>query len=75
MTSQQRRCGMTPQRVNLSRAEWQKSTRSGSNGGQCVEVARNLPGVVAVHDSGDPEGTNLVFTRENWKIFTSTVKS
>ena len=41
---------MTSQGVDLSRAAWQKSSYSGSNGGQCVEVARNLPGVVAVRD-------------------------
>jgi hypothetical protein len=66
---------MTSQHVNLSRAEWQKSTRSGSNGGQCVEVARNLPGVVAVRDSRDPDGAKLMFARESWKLFTCTVKS
>jgi hypothetical protein len=66
---------MTSQHVNLSRAEWQKSTRSGSNGGQCVEVARNLPGVVAVRDSRDPGGAKLMFARESWKLFTCSVKS
>jgi Domain of unknown function (DUF397) len=33
-----------------------KSTYSGSNGGNCVEVADNLPGIVAVRDSKDPDG-------------------
>jgi hypothetical protein len=66
---------MTPQHVDLSRAMWHKSTRSSSNGGQCVEVARNLPGVVAVRDSRDPDGAKLMFARENWKLFTRTLKS
>jgi Domain of unknown function (DUF397) len=30
---------MTPEDADLSRAVWRKSTYSGSNGGQCVEVA------------------------------------
>ena len=36
--------------IDLSRAEWRKSSYS-SQSGNCVEVARNLPGLVAVRDS------------------------
>jgi len=39
--------------MDLTSADWYKSSYSGSNGGQCVEVARNLPGVIAVQDSKD----------------------
>jgi hypothetical protein len=35
--------------IDLSRAEWNKSSYSGQSG-NCVEVARNLPGLVAVRD-------------------------
>ena len=45
--------------MDLTNAEWRKSSFSGSNGGGCVEVARNLPGVVAVRDSKDREGPAL----------------
>jgi len=38
-------------KMDLTDAEWRKSRYSGSNGGNCVEVAGNLPGVVAVRDS------------------------
>ena len=65
---------MTSHRVDLSRAVWQKSTYSGSNGGQCVEVASNLPGVVAVRDSKDPDGPKLAFTADEWAAFTAGVK-
>ncbi len=61
--------------VDLSRAAWQKSSYSGSNGGQCVEVARNLPGVVAVRDSKDPDGPSLVFTTREWRGFTDGVRA
>jgi Domain of unknown function (DUF397) len=60
---------MTPQHVDLSCAEWRKSTRSGGNGGQCVEVARNLPGIVAVRDSKNPDGERLAFSPRAWRAF------
>jgi hypothetical protein len=36
--------------IDLSRAEWHKSSYT-SQDGNCVEVARNLPALVAVRDS------------------------
>ena len=59
--------------MDLSRAEWRKSSWSGGNGGDCVEVARNLPGAVAVRDSKDPTGPKLVFTPDEWRAFTAGV--
>ncbi|MEU8331054.1 DUF397 domain-containing protein [Micromonospora sp. NPDC048839] len=55
--------------VDLSGARWRKSTRSGSNGGECVEVADNLSGIVAVRDSKDPHGPALTFTTAAWATF------
>jgi hypothetical protein len=55
-------------RIDLSRAEWQKSSHS-SQSGNCVEVARNLPGLVAVRDSKEPGGAKLVVSRELWLAF------
>jgi hypothetical protein len=60
--------------MDLSRAVWRKSSRSGGNGGNCVEVARNLPGVVAVRDSKDPDGPVLTFTAAEWEAFTAGVR-
>jgi hypothetical protein len=65
---------MTPAGVNLSRAEWHTSSHSGSNGGQCVEVARNLAAVVAVRDSKDPGQGTLVFSRAEWAAFIAALK-
>jgi hypothetical protein len=59
--------------VDLTNATWQKSSYSGGNGGNCVEVARNLAGVVAVRDSKDPDGPVLVFTLSEWRAFTTDV--
>jgi hypothetical protein len=52
----------------MTGADWRKSSYS-SNNGNCVEVARNLPGVVVVRDSKDPDGSALVFSREGWRPF------
>jgi hypothetical protein len=60
--------------MDLNRADWRKSSYSGTNGGACVEVARNLPGVVAVRDSKDPDGPALVFTPADWAAFTALLK-
>jgi hypothetical protein len=61
--------------MDLTNAEWRKSSFSGSNGGGCVEVARNLPGVVAVRDSKDREGPALVFTPDEWRAFLNSVRA
>jgi len=59
---------------DLSRAVWHKSSHS-SQDGNCVEVAANLPGVVAVRDSKDPGGPVLVVTREQWLGFVTALRS
>jgi hypothetical protein len=61
--------------MDLSRAEWRKASYSSTNGGACVEVAGNLPGVVAVRDSKDPEGPKLVFSLDEWRSFTAGMKA
>jgi hypothetical protein len=40
-----------------------------------VEVARNLPGAVAVRDSKDPDGPKLTFTPDEWVAFTAGIKT
>ncbi|MGI5147688.1 DUF397 domain-containing protein [Plantactinospora sp. CA-294935] len=49
---------------------WRKSSRSNSNGGNCVEVAAALaPGVVGVRDSKDRQGPVLTFEPAAWRAF------
>ncbi|MGW5559527.1 DUF397 domain-containing protein [Micromonospora sp. NPDC003944] len=55
--------------MDLTGARWRKSIRSGPDGGNCVEVASNLPGLVAVRDSKDPTGPVLVFAPGTWRAF------
>ena len=59
--------------VDLSRAMWHKSSFS-SQDGNCVEVARNLPGIVAIQDSKNPNARALVVGREAWGTFIKLVK-
>jgi hypothetical protein len=52
--------------VDLSRAAWRKSTRSGTNG--CIEVAF-VEDKVAVRDSKERGGPVLLFTAHEWEAF------
>ncbi|MEU9829109.1 DUF397 domain-containing protein [Micromonospora chersina] len=60
--------------ADLTGARWRTSTRSSSNGGDCVEVADNLPGVVAVRDSKDRAGGILAFTPAAWHAFVGALR-
>ncbi|MFE9919141.1 DUF397 domain-containing protein [Micromonospora sp. NPDC005553] len=59
--------------MDLTNAIWRKSRRSGSSGGNCVEVADNLPGVVGVRDSKDTAGPALTFGPAAWRAFVAQV--
>ena len=60
--------------MDLSRAQWRKSSYS-SQSGNCVEVARNLPGLVAVRDSKALGEARLVVSREAWQAFIRQVRA
>ncbi len=52
---------------------WRKSTYSGGNGGQCVEVAAS--GRVLVRDSKYPDRGHLGFSAQTWREFAARIKS
>ncbi len=52
---------------------WRKSSRSGGNGGACVEVG-TAPGSVLVRDTTDRTGPVLGFDAEAWRRFADAVK-
>ncbi|GAA0504312.1 hypothetical protein Ade02nite_28340 [Paractinoplanes deccanensis] len=61
--------------ADLSGAVWRKSARSDNGGNSCVEVAKNLPGVVGVRDSKDRSGPALAFGHDAWVAFLDGVRA
>lgn len=61
--------------MDLTSAIWRKATRSGGNGGGCVEVAGNLPSVVAVRDSKRPEDGAHVVGRTSFAALLDDIKA
>ncbi|AUA14800.1 DUF397 domain-containing protein [Streptomyces sp. SID8382] len=60
---------------DLRTASWHKSSYSSNGGGECVEVADNLPGIVPVRDSKNPEGPVLIFPNDAWGTFIASLKN
>jgi len=59
--------------TDLSQAIWRKARRSAHNGG-CVELAANLPEVIAIRDSKRPEGGAHVIGRGAFAEFLADLK-
>jgi hypothetical protein len=60
-------------RVDLSQAEWRRSSTSGPHRDNCVEVAF-VDDAIAVRDSRHPEGPVLLFTQAEWDAFVGGAK-
>jgi hypothetical protein len=60
--------------MHVTRAGWRKSSYSSGNGGDCVETASPVAGVL-IRDSKDPEGPVLAFAPSQWREFTAEVKT
>lgn len=56
--------------LDLSSAEWRKSSFSDGGPNNCVEVADNYPGIIPVRDSKTaPTGPALIFPGTAWATF------
>ena len=56
-------------------ATWRKSSYSGGNGGECVEVgAQARADRVLVRDTRDRQGPVLGFSLQTWRQFAERVK-
>ncbi|MFF4486832.1 DUF397 domain-containing protein [Streptomyces sp. NPDC001544] len=60
--------------IDLNGVTWRKSSYSNPDGGECVEVADNVPSLVPVRDSKDTSRTPLLFTAPAWTAFLDEVK-
>ncbi|MEV5126789.1 DUF397 domain-containing protein [Streptomyces decoyicus] len=58
----------------LNSAHWRKSSYSNPNGGSCVEIADDFPGLVPVRDSKDPHGPALLIPAAAWSTFVESLK-
>ncbi|MFJ5223877.1 DUF397 domain-containing protein [Streptomyces sp. NPDC088400] len=54
---------------------WRKSSYSNTNGGNCVEIAEDLPGLVPVRDSKNPHGPALILPTASWTTFLTALKA
>ena len=57
----------------LNSAHWRRSSYSNANGGSCVEITEDLPGVVPVRDSKNPQGPVLVVPASIWDTFVNSL--
>lgn len=60
---------------DLSDAHWRKSSYSDGNGGDCLEVADGVPGVVPVRDSKVGGGPVVVVGASAWAEFIRTARA
>ncbi|MGW7485864.1 DUF397 domain-containing protein [Streptomyces sp. NPDC054786] len=62
--------------IDLSAADWRKSSHSNGDGGNCVEVADHVPGLVPVRDSkAVPHGPALLIPAGAWCGFITALKA
>ncbi|MFE3887625.1 DUF397 domain-containing protein [Streptomyces lydicus] len=66
---------MPASRLEVTAAQWRKSSYSNHDGGDCIEVADGLPALVPVRDSKHPHGPALLFHASTWSSFVTAVKS
>ena len=53
--------------------QWRKSSRSGGNGGACVEVGQRS-GNVLVRDSNTADSPELPFSYTSWETFLAALR-
>lgn len=61
--------------AELENAEWRKARRSGSSGGDCIEVAPLSGGRVGIRDTETPGQAPYVVRRDVWAAFIDGAKN
>lgn len=59
----------------LNPTTWRRSSYSNANGGNCVEVSEDFPGIVPVRDSKTPHGPVIVVPTAVWDTFVDSLKA
>ncbi|WP_326645410.1 DUF397 domain-containing protein [Streptosporangium sp. NBC_01755] len=59
----------------LHSAHWRKSTLSGGDGSNCVEIANLSTNHRAIRDSKNPTAPALILTPYQWTTFITTIKN
>ncbi|MCP9952994.1 DUF397 domain-containing protein [Actinomadura madurae] len=59
--------------MEIAKVAWRKSSHSTNNGGDCVELT-STPSTVAVRDSKNPDGPELLVTRKAFAALLSELK-
>jgi hypothetical protein len=61
--------------TDLSHAQWRKAARSNGASTGCVEIATNLPDVIAIRDSKRPNDGAHVIDRATFFAFLADAKA
>ncbi|WP_433368322.1 DUF397 domain-containing protein [Streptosporangium sp. CA-115845] len=59
----------------LHTTHWRKSTLSGDDASNCVEIANLSNNHRAIRDSKNPTGPTLTLTPHQWTAFIATIKN
>ncbi|MFI6699528.1 DUF397 domain-containing protein [Streptomyces sp. NPDC050509] len=60
--------------IRVPEEAWRKSSYSGSNGGECVQIADGIPHTIPVRDSKTPGGPHLTFPHASFSAFVHAVR-
>ncbi|MGW1268215.1 DUF397 domain-containing protein [Streptomyces sp. NPDC002491] len=60
--------------IDLSNVTWRKSSYSNTTGGDCLEVADQVPAVVPVRDSKAPGRGAVLFGADAWASFVGALR-
>lgn len=58
----------------LDTPQWRKSSYSGMNSSDCLEVRDGVPGAVPVRDSKRPADGHLLLPTDSWQAFVTHLK-
>ncbi|MFJ6184549.1 DUF397 domain-containing protein [Streptomyces sp. NPDC092295] len=61
--------------IRVPEQAWRKSSYSGSNGGECIEVADGIADTVPIRDSKNPTGPILIASPSSWTAFVAFAKA